>query len=148
MASHFAKLNATITDADLNVAWQDRSEDAAALDAGGRHAAAIAARLYAQEIYLKFRICRRLRLSNPPKKLEIHNLDALIVFSGLSRDLEALPKAGDVYQNSIKILEYSKDLNDLQYLPDSRWPRQHSEELSRWLLDPSTGLLPWQQNQK
>jgi hypothetical protein len=148
MASDFAKLNATITDADLDVAWQDRLEDAAALDAGGRHAAAIAARLYALEIYLKFRICRRLGLSNPPKKLEIHNLDALIVFSGLSRDLEALPKAGDVYQNWIKILEYSKDLNDLRYLPASRWPRQQSEEFARWLLDPSIGLLPWLQNQK
>jgi hypothetical protein len=148
MASEFAKLNSTITDADLDAAWQDRLEDAAALDAGGRHAAAIATRLYALEIYLKFRICRRLGLDHPPKKLEIHDLEALIVFSGLTRALETLPKSGDVFQNWTNILEYSKDLNDLRYLPASRRTQQHSDDFSHWLLDASTGVLPWLQNQK
>jgi hypothetical protein len=148
MASDFAKLNSTITDADLDAAWQDRLDDAAALDAGGRHASAIAARLYALEIYLKFRVCQRLGLKHPPKKLEIHDLEALIVFSGLTRALETLPKSGDVFQNWTNILEYSKDLNDLRYLPASRKTEQHSLDFSHWLLDASTGVLPWLQNQK
>ena len=65
MPSDFAKLNLTLTAADLDQAWQDRMDDANALDAAGRHAAAMAARLYAIEIYLKYRICQRLDLANP-----------------------------------------------------------------------------------
>lgn len=148
MASEFAKLNSTITDVDLDAAWKDRLEDALILDANGRYAAAIAARLYALEIYLKFRICQRLNLNNPPRKLEIHNLDALIVFSGLSRRLKDEPKSSDLAQNWVDILEFSKDLNDLRYFPADKWNQQQSEEFSRWLLDPSAGVLTWLQNQK
>mgnify|MGYP001143824847 CR=1 FL=1 len=148
MASDFAKLNSTITDADLDAAWQDRLEDATALDAGGRHASAIAARLYALEIYLKFRICQRLGIANPPKKLEIHALDALVLFSGLSTALDAIPKADAVRVNWRNIMEFSRDLTDLRYRPASRWTQQQSDDFAHWLLDPSTGVLPWLQNQK
>ena len=58
MPSDFAKLNLTLAAADLDQAWQDRLDDAQALEAAGRYGAAMAAKLYAIEIYLKFRICR------------------------------------------------------------------------------------------
>ena len=146
--SDFAKLNLSITAADLDAAWQDRLADATALHAAGRFASAIAARFYALEIYLKFRICQRLDLTNPPTKLEIHHLDALLLFSGLYRTLTTLPKSNDVSQNWTKILEFSKDLNNLRYFPASKWTEQQSMDFAHWLLDASTGLLPWLQNQK
>ena len=55
MPSDFAKLNLGLTAADLDQAWKDRLEDAQALDAAARHGAVMGARLYALEIYLKFR---------------------------------------------------------------------------------------------
>lgn len=149
MAGDFAKLlRDTITHADLDAAWRDRLEDAAALEAAGRYAAAIAARLYALEIYLKFRICQRLNLENPPRLLEVHHLDVLIVFSGLSKPLSGLPKSDNLAQNWVKILALSKDhLNNLRYMPTARWTREQSEDFSQWLLDPSMGVLPWLQSQ-
>ena len=84
MRSDIAKLNTGLTAADLDQAWKDRLDDAQALEAAGRHGAAMGARLYALEIYLKFRICQRLNLANPLKKLEIHDLDALLTFAGFS----------------------------------------------------------------
>lgn len=147
MAGDFAKLRETITDADLDAAWRDRLDDAEALEAAGRYAAAIAARLYALEIYLKYRICRHLNLSNPPRMLEIHQLDALMLYTGLKRRLEDLSGAGDLAQNWAKILTLSRDLNDLRYHPTAKWSRRDAEEFSRWLLDESTGVLTWLRNQ-
>jgi hypothetical protein len=148
MASEFAKLNLNLTAADLGQAWQDRLDDADALDLAGGHGAAIAARLYALEIYLKFRICQRLNLVNPIKKLEIHDPDALIVFAGLSQALADLPASGNLRQNWDKILDFSGKLNDLRYLQAQKWTQQQSHDFKRWLLDSSDGVLIWLKTQK
>ena len=147
MPGDFAKLRETITAADLDAAWRDRLEDATVLETSERYAAAIAARLYALEIYLKFRICRHLDLSNPPRALEIHQLDALLVYTGLKRRLEDLPGDSDLAQNWAKILTLSKSLNALRYQPAAEWSRGQAEDFSRWLLDESTGVLTWLRNQ-
>jgi hypothetical protein len=147
MPSDFAKLNLTLTAADLDQAWQDRMDDAKALDAAGRHAAAIAARLYAIEIYLKYRVCQRLNLTNPLKKLEIHDLEALIVFAGFSRVLAAVPAGSKLKQNWEEIVAFSDKLNDLRYQPGAGWSQQQSTDLSRWLDDPSDGVMAWLMNQ-
>ena len=148
MPSDFAKLNLTLTEADLDQAWQDRMDDAKALDAVGRHGAAMAARLYAIEIYLKYRICQRLNLTNPLKKLEIHDLDALIVSAGFSKVLAAMPAGSNLKQNWDRIVAFSDELNDLRYLPAARWSQQQSTDLSRWLDDPSDGVMTWLMNQE
>lgn len=148
MASEFAKFNLTITAEHLDTAWQDRLDDAAALDAGDRHGAAIAARLYALEIYLKVRICRRLRVPHPLKKLEIHDLEALLVFSGLSPAMLAQPETSVVLQHWDKIIDLSGRLNDLRYFPASRWTQQQSSQFAHWLEHPSEGVLPWLKTQE
>jgi hypothetical protein len=85
MPGGFAKLSAA--SGDLDAAWQDRLDDARTLQTGGRHPAAISAGLYALEIYLKFRVCQRLDLTNLPRILEIHDLEALAIYSGFDGSL-------------------------------------------------------------
>jgi len=147
MPSDFAKLNLTLKAADLDQVWQDRMDDAKALDAAGRHAAAMAARLYAIEIYLKYRICQHLNLANPLKKLEIHDLEALLIFAGFSKVLAAMPAASNLKQNWDRIVAFSDELTDLRYLPAGRWSQQQSTDLSRRLDDPSDGVMTWLKNQ-
>jgi hypothetical protein len=141
MASEFARLNLTLTAADLDQAWQDRMEDAGVFEAAGRYGAAMAARLYAIEIYLKFRICRRLNLLNPLKRLEIHDLDALVVFAGFSQALDALPATDTIRQNWNQLVTVSQNLNDYRYKPAALWTQQDSTDLDRWLNDSSDGVL-------
>ena len=147
MPSDFARLNLSITAADLDQSWQDRLDDAKALDAAGRWASAIAARLYALEIYLKFRICERLKLTNPPRKLEIHDLEALVVFAGFYQVLSTMPSNSNLKQNWDRIVSFSDNLNDLRYQPAARWSQQQSNDFARWLDDPTEGILPWLKNQ-
>ena len=44
--------------------------------------------IYASEIYLKVRACKKLDLDELPRAFELHDLDGLLVVSGLSRRLE------------------------------------------------------------
>lgn len=148
MASEFARLNLSITTDDLEQAWRDRSDDANILEAAGRYGAAMAARFYALEMFLKFRICMRLQLTNPLRKLEIHDLDALIIFAGYSKALADMTPDSDVKQNWDQILDLSRNLNDFRYLPAARWTEQQSRDLSRWISDPVDGVMTWLMNQK
>ncbi|MDG3002698.1 hypothetical protein [Paludisphaera mucosa] len=143
MAGEFAKFNTAITRADLDAAWRDRLDDAAALDSGGRHGTAIAYRIYALEIYLKYRICLRLDVQNPLKKLEIPDLEALLVFSGLSTALYALPDPHPVPLHWTRLTDFSTQLNDLRYLPAATWTQAQSADSARWLEHPTEGVLPW-----
>ncbi|MGO9599374.1 MAG: hypothetical protein ACLP7Q_15400 [Isosphaeraceae bacterium] len=147
MPSDFAKLNVTLTAGDLDQAWQDRMDDAAALDAACRYAADMATRLYAIEICLKYQISQHLNLANPLKKLEIHDLEALIIFAGFSRVLAAMPAGSNLEQNWDRTVAFSDELNDLRYLPAARWSQQQSTDLSRRLDDPSDGVMTWLKNQ-
>ena len=107
----------------------------------------MAARLYAIEIYLKYRICQRLNLANPLKKLEIHDIEALIVFAGFSQVFAAMPAGSNLKKNWEEIVAFSDKLNDLRYQPAARWSQQQSTDLSRWLDDPSDGVMTWLKNQ-
>jgi len=148
MPSEFAKLNLAITTADLEQAWTDRLDDANILEAAGRYGAAMAARLYSLEMYLKFCICLRLNLTNPIRKLDIHDLDALIIFAGFSKALADMPPDSNVKQSWDQILDLSRNLNDFRYLPAARWNEQQSRDLCRWLSDPVDGVMTWLKYQK
>lgn len=79
--SKFSTLVAQV--ADLQAAGADRLLDAESLFSGGRFALAIAIGTYSLEIHLKVLICNRLNLGALPKAFEIHELDGLLVLSGL-----------------------------------------------------------------
>jgi hypothetical protein len=127
--------------ADLQVAASDRLQDAEALLASGRHAAAIAMGVYSLEIYLKARICQRLNLPGLPKLFEIHDLEGLLVLIGLQTSLGAAPHP--VQNNWVYITDESARINDLRYLPSANWSQSDAQTLIEKLRDPPDGVLPW-----
>jgi len=144
--SKFSQLGAS--NADLTAAWQDRLEDAKVLLAGGRHAAAIAAGIYAVEILLKSRICRTLKLSHMPKVFEIHDLWGLATSAGLRQAIEDPAfKASTVYQNWTKVRRDANKVNDLRYSPNANWSKQDATDFLHRLTDPTDGVMSWIQNQ-
>lgn len=144
MASGSAKLNLTITSGDLDLAWRDRLAESQSLAIAGHHGAAMAALLYALEIYLKHRICLRLNLANPVMKLQSHDLEELLIFTGLFPALMSMPTSIKLRENWDEIVQFSKgSLNDLRYLPASRWSREQWQDLENRINDPSDGVLTW-----
>jgi hypothetical protein len=134
---------------ELDIAWQDRLDDADSLLSSGRFAASISMALYALEICLKSRICRRLDLDQLPKAFEIHDLDGLLVLSGLSRKLNKQPsKPSRTKRNWDALLIMSNRLNDLRYTAASKWNRQDAESILDMIRDPKHGVLTWLQKQR
>ena len=127
---------------DLDTASAERLLDAQALHAAGRWASSIAMGLYSLETRLKARICRQLDLLRLPRPFEIHELDGLLLLSGLSRRLNQR-SARPVKRNWNEVKKLAKDLNDLRYKPDPRWSQTLADDVLKWLVDPKEGVLPW-----
>jgi hypothetical protein len=132
---------------DLEAAWQDRLADAEALLAAGRHAWAIATGLYALEIRLKVLICKRLDLQHLPKGFEIHDLDGLLLLTGLSQKMQK-KGARKTRLNWDGIVNVARVLNDLRYQPAANWTATDSHTFFRRLNDPPDGVLPWLSRQR
>ncbi len=141
----FSRLKADLS--DLEIAAQDQLLDAEALVQAGRFASAIAHGLYALEITLKVLICKRLDLEALPTAFEIHDLDGLLVLSGLSRKLGAARGIG-VQGNWDAALETSKQLNNLRYLPNNGWTQAQANDFLKILKDPQNGVLTWLSTQE
>src|SRR5947209_8462382 len=130
----FTKLGTRFT--DLEQASQDRLGDADVLFQAGRFASAIAMGIYSLEIALKAKICKNLDIDALPTAFEIHDLDGLLVVSGLKKRVETLHAAAGVVgagsvivpgssASAVKanwdfVLQYkSQNINELRYRPSS-----------------------------
>lgn len=135
--------------ADLEAASRCRLSDAKTLATAGNTASAIAAGLYALEICLKARICKRLDLPSLPNAFEIHELDSLLVLSGLSQAIEETAwKQVRLHWGEILVLAAS--VNELRYLPEGspRLPANARTSADAWtflerLEHPQDGVLTW-----
>lgn len=127
--------------ADLQQAAADRLEDAEALLATGRYAAAIAMGVYSLEIHLKVRICQRLNLPALPRLFEIHELEGLLVMTGHLAARDAAPHP--VQQNWEDVADEADRINDFRYLPSANWSQSHAQAFLQKLRDPPDGVLPW-----
>jgi hypothetical protein len=131
---------------DLDLAWRDRLDDAHHLMASGRYAAAIAAGLYGLEICLKVRICKKLELDSLPKAFEIHDLEALLILSGLLRRLSNRKARGGILKrNWDQIRDLSGKLNDLRYKPQSSWSHSQAAQFFDQLQNQRDGVRTWLQ---
>jgi hypothetical protein len=136
------KLGASVS--DLDQASRERLDDAEVLLRGGRYAAAIIHGLYALEIKLKVIICRRLDILNMPRVFETHDLEALMLHTGLDRKIRNVKRPKEVAQNWHELLDLADDLEGLRYRPDPvKWNRHKAELVLHQLRDPSHGVLLW-----
>jgi hypothetical protein len=134
--------------ADLTAAAVERLLDATVLLANNRSATAIVMGLYALEISLKAKICSRLDLTHLPKPFEIHELDELLILTGLSRRLDE-PRAIRVKSNWDAIVTgQAQHVNDLRYLPSTHISSAQAQLFLQQLQDPPDGVLVWVAHQQ
>lgn len=128
----------------LEQAWQDRLVDGLTLHAAGRHGSAMALGLYSLEILLKAMVCRKLNLEHLPVGFQIHDLDGLVVLTGLSRLLnQKTTHRSALRRNWDDILLISRTLEELRYTPDSRWSKKQADTFFHQLNNPNHGVIPW-----
>lgn len=128
---------------DLELAWSEREEEAQKMLSEGYDSMAVALRLYSLEIRVKVRICTHLRLSLLPRVCKIHDLQELIIFTGLWEELND-PANVSIKQSWDRLADFSKrKLNELRYSPRNSLPAVLRDELLAALDDPGSGVVPW-----
>jgi len=132
---------------ELQEAWPDRLQDSRILFDGAQYGSAIAAGLYALEILLKVLICKRLDLNALPKAFEIHDLDQLVILTGLSRQIEAVVvEPSEVQVNWNAILTFSAQLTNIRYTGSQTWSREQAEDFLGRLSGAEGGVISWFQS--
>ena len=103
--------------------------------------------LYAVEISLKARICRKLSISHLPRAFEIHDLDGLLLLAGLSSRILG-KSAIKTRANWDFIVRTSEKINEMRYTPSVRWTDADASEFFRQLDELPTGFFPWLARQR
>ena len=136
----FTKLGACA--ADLDAAWQDRLADAEALLAADRPASAIAMAIYALEICLKVRICKRLDLPHSRRRSRSTTSMACSCSTGLIERLER-SRAIDIAsrRTGTGSVTIRSQVERLRYLPDRDWSQRRADEFLDWLDEPARRSL-------
>jgi hypothetical protein len=137
----FAKLGARVH--ELEKAVSDRLAEAELLFAAGRYSSAVMMGLYALEIRLKVIICRRLDLDQLPRAFEIHDLESLLVRSGLSRKIQNVKRPRDVEKHWNALLSASAELNEFRYSAKPGWDQAWAAKIMGQLRDHPHGVLIW-----
>jgi hypothetical protein len=128
--------------ANLDEAWQEREKEAKAL-AASFPAASLALRFYALEIRIKTIICKRLGIDLLPRHCKTHELDELIIFTGLLGTL-ADPANDGIRQNWDILAKFARErLNQIRYLPGSTLKAADLDEQLNALDNPGDGVWTW-----
>lgn len=127
----------------LDEAWKEREEEAKALRLSGFHSTSASLRIYALEILLKVLVCRKLELPLLPSACRTHNLEEVLLFTGLTRELQE-PSRASIRQSWDILVDYSKkQLNDQRYQPRSTFSSTEADQIDQALDDPNLGVLAW-----
>lgn len=129
--------------ANLEAAARERLADAEALFSAGRYHSAIAMGLYALEILVKEVVCKRLDIQRLPRPFEIHDLESLLIVSGLSGKINRIKRPRGVKDNWDALVELAEGIDKFRYSADPAWDRALAEKTLRQLRDPPNGVLLW-----
>jgi len=130
--------------ADLKTAHSERLKEAKSLLRNSAFGSAIAYGIYAVEIYLKVRICERLDLEALPRPFQIHDLDGLLVLSGLSRRMDELG-VSPIKANWEELTLL--DVSDFRYKPANSWTSEQARTILSQIDHPRDGVLRWLKKQ-
>ncbi|MCK4659683.1 MAG: HEPN domain-containing protein [Phycisphaerae bacterium] len=128
-----------------------RLKEANALLQAGHYAGAIYLAGYAVECYLKVAICAALDWDELHGTFKSHDLDVLLLHSGLKKEMEA-PEAAQVKRSFRKITEVwileGKDGGrdsgkNIRYQHPSGLSEDDARSFLKWVNDPSVGVVPW-----
>jgi len=102
------------------------------------YAAALYLAGYAVEALLKCSICKALNLDELPVVFHIHDLDVLLFFSGLYKEIQT----DEVVWFSFRNIQATW-IEKHRYTDPSAASAAECNDLNQWLNDPISGVVPW-----
>ena len=156
MSGPMAKLSTKMSvPKDTLLALADsRLKESEALKTAKLWAASIYLGGYAVECYLKAAICTTLDLDGLPRPFETHELEPLLMYSGLQRSLKSEVEVHDSFG---KIASTWPDWQTatsrpsagelVRYVLPTLVQEPDAESFDKWLNDPKKGVIPWLKKQ-
>ena len=102
------------------------------------YAAALYLAGYAVEALLKCAICKALNLDELPVVFHIHDLETLLFFSGLYKEIQADAVVWISFRNIQATWNEKR-----RYTDPSAVSASECNNLNQWLNDPISGVVPW-----
>ncbi len=131
----------------LEVLSDARLTEAELLAKEGHFGTAIYLGGYALECLLKAVICRRLDLDELPATFHSHDLEALLLHSGLHRRMESKSAVHENFRKASDIWMLDNTADSVRYRDPSAFVGQDYENFNKWLCGREAGVIPWLRDQ-
>jgi hypothetical protein len=124
-----------------------RLQEAKALSERGCFAGCVYLAGIAVECCLKAAICQTLDCDGLPATFKSHDLDALLLHSGLKRRMKR--EAPDVHDSFVKIQGFwtMKGKESIRYIDPGNYGSDDAEAFLSWVTDATRGVVPWLKRQ-
>lgn len=119
-----------------------RLQDAKALIAAERYSAAIYLAGYAVECYLKVAICARLDWKALYPTFKIHDLDVLLLHTGLESSISITPTVEESFRQIVGLWKM-EGRDNVRYRDPDGLSKADAQDFLQWVENPTTGVVPW-----
>jgi hypothetical protein len=144
MAPYHSKRLVISRDALLGIA-EARALEAQDLIVRKRFSGAIFLGGCALECFLKAAVCTTLKLDGLPEVFKTHDLEALLLYSGLRSDLEARPAVQESFARIVEAWGYD-GRDKLLYAEPGAFSKERAKRFMDHLTGKETGVIPWLQS--
>ena len=126
---------------------ESRLKEARALYEKGLYAGCVYVAGYAVECCLKIAICQALDSDGLPATFTSHELEVLLLHSGLKRRMER--EAPEVRRSLAKIQGFwtMKGAESIRYIDPEEFMSDDAEDFLSWVTDATLGVVPWLRRQ-
>lgn len=98
---------------------------------------------YACECYLKARICRLLEVDRLPKTFHSHDLEALLLHSGLSSRIKSAGAVEHSFKRIVSVWNDNHGQARIRYDDPVGYDETAALDFMSRLIDPNEGVVPW-----
>ena len=123
-----------------------RLKEANTLLEAGHYSGAIYLAGYAVECYLKVAICAALDWEGLRRTFMTHDLEILLVHSGLQRKIQNVPRVHDSFA-SLQGMWTMQANNAVRYRNPSDFKEVDARDFLQWIEDSDCGVVPWLRKQ-
>ena len=126
--------------AELESAARERLADAESLFQTGRYVSAISYGVYGVEILLKVLICRNLNVLGLPTVFHVHDLQALLLYTGLTEKFVGTKPHWNLAANWRQVVDVSQQVEGSRYRYDPTWDKDFAARFLHQLHDGKYGV--------
>lgn len=146
MSPHLST-RSVIAASDLIRIGRARLREARILHEAGQYAGSVYLAGFAVECALKFAICWTLGWRRLSGTFKTHDLEALLLHSGLEKTLRSDPAMNETFGKITGLWSVEGD-DSVRYQNPREFNRATSEGFLAWVAEPEEGFLPWLRRQR